>query len=304
MISSPGFVWGSNMKKLIIVLGVLGASFSAIFVRLSQAPSLVLVFYRMLLATAVLLPFCLIRHRKELREMTKRELLLSALSGVFLGLHFACYFSSLRYTSIAASVVLVDTEVFFVAVISLILWKKRISKFGWMGIGVAFMGSVLIALSDAGGGSNVLLGDGLALLGAVFVAVYTLIGTVVRRNRSTTVYTTVVYGSGALTVLLVLLLTGTSPVGYEAADYLAALGLAVFCTLMGHSIFSWGLHYESPAFVSMAKLLEPVFATIMGIFLFREIPGGMVALGGFIVIFGVAFYCLRADSAVEKKTAK
>ena len=287
------------MKKLIIVLGVLGASFSAIFVRLSDAPSLVLVFYRMLFAAAVLLPFCLVKHRAELKEMTKKELLLSALSGVFLGLHFACYFSSLRYTSIAASVVLVDTEVFFVAIISLLLWKKKISKFGWLGIGGAFLGSVLIAASDAGGGSNVLLGDGLALLGAVFVAVYTLIGTFVRRTRSTTVYTTVVYWAGALTVLLVLLCTGTSPLGYAAA-----LGLAVFCTLMGHSIFSWGLHYESPAFVSMAKLLEPVFATVMGIFLFREIPGGLVILGGIIVILGVAFYCLKGDSAVEKEMKK
>lgn len=292
------------MKKLIIVLGVLGASFSAIFVRLSDAPSLVLVFYRMLFAAAVLLPFCLVKHRAELKEMTKKELLLSALSGVFLGLHFACYFSSLRYTSIAASVVLVDTEVFFVAIISLLMWKKKISKFGWLGIGGAFLGSVLIAVSDAGGGSNVLLGDGLALLGAVFVAVYTLIGTFVRRTRSTTVYTTVVYWAGALTVLLVLLCTGTSPLGYQPIDYAAALGLAVFCTLMGHSIFSWGLHYESPAFVSMAKLLEPVFATVMGIFLFREIPGGLVILGGMIVILGVAFYCLKGDSAVEKEMKK
>lgn len=236
--------------------------------------------------------------------MTKKELVLSALSGVFLGLHFACYFSSLRYTSIAASVVLVDTEVFFVAIISLLLWKKKISKWGWLGIGGAFMGSVLIAVSDAGGGSNVLLGDGLALLGAVFVAVYTLIGTFVRRTRSTTVYTTVVYSAGALTVLLVLLFTGTAPLGYQPVDYAAALGLAVFCTLMGHSIFSWGLHYESPAFVSMAKLLEPVFATVMGIFLFREIPGAMVVLGGVIVILGVAFYCLKEDAAVENKDEK
>lgn len=292
------------MKKLIIVLGVLGASFSAIFVRLSDAPSLVLVFYRMLFAAVVLLPMCLLKNRAELKEMTGKELFLSTLSGVFLGLHFACYFSSLRYTSIAASVVLVDTEVFFVAIIGLLLWKKRISKYGWIGIGGAFLGSVLIAVSDAGGGSNVLLGDGLALLGAVFVAVYTLIGTFVRRTRSTTVYTTVVYGAGALTVLLVLLATGTSPVGYAPVDYAAALGLAVFCTLMGHSIFSWGLHYESPAFVSMAKLLEPVFATIMGIFLFREIPGEMVIIGGIIVILGVAFYCLKGDTAVEKEAKK
>ena len=283
------------MKKLIIVLGVLGASFSAIFVRLSQAPALVLVFYRMLFATAVLLPVVLVKHRKELKEMTGKEFLLSALSGVFLGLHFSCYFSSLRYTSIAASVVLVDTEVFFVAIISRLLWKKKISGTGWLGIAVAFLGSVLIALADSGGGSNVLLGDGLAVAGAVFVAVYTLLGTVVRRTRSTTVYTTVVYGTGCLTVLLVLLFSGTAVTGYHSVDYAAALGLALFSTLLGHSVFSWGLQYESPTFVSMAKLLEPVFATIMGILLFREVPGALVALGGIIVILGVGWYCKKAE---------
>lgn len=278
------------MKKLIVLLGVVGVSLSAVLVRLSGAPSMVLVFYRMLFAAVLLLPVVLLRHREELKEMQPREYLLSALSGVFLGLHFTCYFSSLRYTTISASVTLVDTEVFFVALITRLLWKKRIPLLSWCGIGMTFLGSLLIAGGDVSGGSSVLLGDLLAVLGAAAMSVYTVIGTHVRKKRSTTVYTAVVYAMGAMTVGIMLLATSTPLVGYKPADYLAALGLSVFCTLLGHSVFSWGLKYESPAFVSTVKLLEPVFATVLGVALFREIPGVSVVLGGLLVIFGVAWY--------------
>lgn len=284
------------MKKLLILLGVVGLSLSAIFVRLASAPAMVLVFYRMLLAAVVLTPFALLRCREELKRLTKREVLLSLLSGVFLGLHFTCYFCAIRYTTIAASVVLVDTEVLFVALASPFLLHKRVTAKGWTGIGLTLLGSVIIAAADLGGGSNAMLGDGLALLGAAFMAAYTLIGTVVRRTCSTTVYTALVYAAGAVTVGVLLACTGTPLTGYAPIDYGAAAGLTLFCTLLGHSVFSWGLKYESPAYVSTVKLLEPVFATLLGLVVFREIPTVTVVLGGAVVIAGIVWYSRNAES--------
>lgn len=284
------------MKKLIILLGVVGASLSAIFVRLSTAPALVLVFYRMLFSVAVLAPWSVLRCREEWKQTTRREVLLSLLSGVFLGFHFTLYFSSLRYTSIAASVVLVDTEVFFVALATPLILRRKITRNGWLGIGLTFLGSVIIALAGRGS-AMAMRGNLLALGGAVCVAVYTMLGTVVRRTRSTTVYTTLVYAAGTATVALMLLGTGTPILGYGAADYGAGLGLCVFSTLLGHSVFSWGLKYESPAFVSTAKLMEPVFATLLGLALFREVPSVLVVLGGLLVIGGIAWYSFRGEPA-------
>ena len=146
------------------------------------------------------------------------------------------------------------------------------------------------------GGSQVSFGNLLAVLGAVCVAVYTLIGTEVRRRCSTTLYTTLVYSAGSLTVGLMLAATHTPVLGYGWIDYGAGLGLALFCTLLGHSVFSWGLKYESPAYVSTVKLLEPVFATLLGLLLFREVPALSVVLGWIIVIVGVAWYSAAADS--------
>lgn len=279
-----------SMNKLIIILGVLGASFSAVFVRLTDTPSMVLTFYRTLFAAAMLLPAAGLWSREEIRHLKKKDILFCAVSGIFLGMHFSSYFESLRFTGIASSVVLVDTEVFFVALAMLLFFREKICARGWLGILLAFAGSILVAMSDAGGGSDSLRGDLLALCGSVCMAVYTIIGKFCRTHISTTVYTFFVYLSSAVTVGGLLLLQGIPFGGYGAAAYLSAAGMAVFCTLLGHSIFSWGLKYEKASFVSTAKLLEPVFSSILGIFLFSEIPAALTVIGGAVIIAGIFIY--------------
>lgn len=278
------------MKKFIIILGVVGVSFSAPFIRISTAPSMVLVLYRVLIAALLLLPYELLCNREELLAIDKKSLLLCLLSGCFLGLHFTCYFESIRYTSIASAVALVDTEVFFLAFMMFFIFRERIPGKAWIGIVLTFSGSLLIAMSDARGGDHILLGDLIALAGAACMAIYTMIGRACRKSLTTTTYTFFVYSFAALTVLIILLCTKTPLFGYGAINWLCALGMAVFCTLLGHSVFSWGLKYESPAFISTAKLLEPVFAGILGVLLFKEIPKMQVIIGGCIIILGVYIY--------------
>ena len=284
------------MKKLCLLLGVVGMSLSAIFVRLASAPSMVLVFYRVALSALLLLPLVLLRHRAELSGLTGRDIGLCILSGAFLGLHFTLYFESLRYTSVAAAVALVDTEVFFVALAMLLLFRETISRGGWLGIGATFAGSLLIAMADAGGGSDLLRGDLLALGGAATMAVYTMIGKVCRKRISTTVYTLFVYTAAAVTVLVLLLAGGTPVFGYAPKNLWAAAGLAVFCTLLGHSVFSWGLKFESASFIATIKLLEPVFSSVFAFFLFGEVPAWLTVLGGGIVILGVYLYARLGEA--------
>lgn len=277
------------MKKIIIILGVVGASLSAILVRFSDAPSMVLVFYRMFFAVVLLLPALLKNGISEYASIQKKNLLLCAISGFFLGLHFSFYFESLKHTSIASSVVLVDTEVFFVAIGSLLILKERISKIGWLCILVTFVGSIIVSIGDMAGGA--IYGDVLALLGAVCVGVYTLIGRKMRKNMSTTAYTWIVYLVAAIVVLIGSFISGSPVIPVSTKNILIGLGLTVFCTLLGHSIFSWGLKYEKAAFVSTAKLLEPVFASIIGLFIFKEVPPRTSIIGGLMIIIGIVFMC-------------
>lgn len=275
------------MKRLVVILGVAGVSLSAVFVRWSTAPSLILVLYRVGLAALLMAPPLFLRHREE--RLTRRDLGLCLASGACLGLHFAAYFESLRFTSIASSVVLVDTEVLFVALGSVLLLGRRLTGRAWLAVLLAFGGSVVIATADTAAGPDAVRGDLIALSGALCMAVYTMIGAVCRKHISTAVYTFLVYCSAALTVLVIALWSGTPLAGYGPVNLGTALGMAVFCTLLGHSVFSWGLKYLPPAFISTAKLLEPVLASAWGL-LFGERPGLPVLLGGAVIIAGVALY--------------
>lgn len=278
------------MKRFIVLLGVAGVSLSAVFVRWSTAPSLVLALYRMAFSAALLAPVAAVRREEFLRDLPRREALLSLLSGAFLGLHFACYFEALRWTSIASAVVLVDAEVLFVALATALISRKKLSGRAWLAVTLAFGGSVTVALADTAAGTNPLRGNLFALSGALCMAVYTMLGAACRRRLSTTVYTWLVYLSAAGTLLLIALASRRPLTGWGTENLLTALGMAVFCTLLGHSVFSWGLKYLPPAFIATAKLLEPVFASVWGLLLFGEEPGLQVLLGGGVILAGVALY--------------
>lgn len=276
------------MKKLVIILGVLGTALSAILVRYSTAASTILVFYRMLFSVLLLCPVIIAGHSKELKMINIPLLSKCTISGIFLGLHFLCYFQSLKFTSVASSVVLVDTEIFFVALGSMILFREQLSVKGWLSIFLTFIGSVVVAMGDAG--ETNLWGDVLALCGAICSAVYTLVGRHCRKEMSTSMYTWIVYFFAGVTVWIFTLFMDESVIKIDAANLLVALGLAIFCTLLGHSIFSWGLRYEKASFISTVKLLEPVFASLMAALIFYEIPSQSSVVGGFFIILGIVTY--------------
>ena len=277
------------MKRLIVLIGVVGISAAAVLVRWSTAPSMVLVLYRMTIAVLLLLPSVLLKGRGELKSMTKKEWLLTVAAGCCLGLHFSAFFESLRHTSIASAVLLSDVEVLFTALGSILIFRKKLNRQCWLAVALALIGAALVALADSGGESS-LWGNALALGSTFLLALYTMIGASVRSRISNTTYTFVAYGCAAVTVLVISLVSGTPLTGYGANNLLTALGMAVLCTLLGHSVFTWGLKYLPPAYISTVKLLDPVFSALWGLLLFAEKPSLQVIVGGVIVIVGVFLY--------------
>lgn len=276
--------------RLILFLGVLGASFSSVFVRWSLAPSLVTATGRLGWSVLLLLPSVLLRHRAELRSASRRDLLFCALSGLCLALHFTTWFESLKWTSIASSTVLVSTEVVFSALGFALFLKGRVPRLGVLAIALALGGSIQLSLADSGGGAGALKGDVLAVAAALFVAVYTLVGQVQRERQSTTVYTFLTYSACLLVLLTMDAAVGAPILGWGLREVAVGLLLAVFCTLLGHSLFSWSLKWLSPAYVSAAKLCEPIFASVLGLLLFAESIRPLQALGGAAVLGGVLLY--------------
>ena len=276
---------------IMIIIGVIGISLSSIFVRYSAAPSVVTAAFRLLWTVLFLTPVAVGRRevRKEFLKLPKKTFWLSAVSGIFLAIHFALWFESLKKTSVASSTSIVCTEVVWVAIGYCLFLKGKLNFKAIMAIVISLVGSLIIAYSDSQTGASV-NGAVLALLSAIAVAIYVLLGRVVRNDTSTTVYTYIVYVSCSIVLVAMCVIGKHNLFGYGISAVIVGLFLALFSTILGHSIFSWCLKYFSPAFVSASKLCEPVVAAILAGILFFEIPTALQIIGGILIIGGVLFY--------------
>lgn len=276
---------------IMIVIGIIGISLSSIFVKYSSAPSAVTAAWRLLWTVVLMTPVVLGRGevRRALLQAGRKVVFLSALSGLFLAIHFTLWFESLAHTSVASSTTIVCTEVIWVSLGYCLFMKGKLSAKAAATIGVTLAGSILIAVSDSTTGGQ-LYGDILALMAAVAVAVYTLLGRIVRENTSTSVYTYLVYTACTAVLMGLCFQQGNGLLDYGISAIMVGLLLAIFSTILGHSIFSWCLKYFSPSFVSASKLCEPVVAAILAGFLFREHPSLMQLAGGMLILGGVFYY--------------
>ena len=288
---------------LAIFFGLLAVSTASIFIRYAQAyaNSLVIATYRLTIAALILLPFAF-RRRSELKFLSQRDYLLASLSGIFLAVHFATWITSLAYTSVASSVVLVTTTPLFVALFSPFTLKERLTRLIGAGLILASIGGLIVGISDTCSiqdfafqcppfgefiRGQAFVGDLLALAGAVAAAGYVIIGRNLRAKVGLVSYIFGVYGFAAVTLILFLLISKQSPFGYPPAAYGWFLLLALIPQLIGHSTFNWALGYLSAAFVSITLLGEPIGSTILAYILLDERPTYLKIFGAILILTGI-----------------
>ena len=303
----------SSRPYLGLGLGILAVSSASLIIRLAQsagAPSLVIAAYRLGLASLVLAPFALWRQAAELRAFTSRQWLLVLTSGIFLGTHFAAWISSLAYTSVASSVVLVSASPLFVALLSATALRERPSRAVVAGLLLALGGAVVVGLSDACRPAGcptwqsfwqgpAFAGDLLALLGALAFAIYLVVGRALRARVSLTSYIFTTYATAALLLGLVLWLVRLPIRGYSGPTYLWLTLLALVPQLVGHSAFNWALKYLPATLIAVALLGEPAGAIVLAALLLHEVPG-LVELGGCLLILTGILLAARQPPRVNR----
>jgi len=293
---------------LAVLGGVFAVSFSALFVRLATAPALIIATYRLLFTFLLLAPFSLLRYRTELVTTSWRQRGLAAGSGLCLALHLVSWFISLRYTSIASSVVLVTTQPVFVVIGSWIFFRERVSRLAMQGGALALFGSFIIGAADFQIGREAFWGDLLALAAAVFVSGYLLIGRRLRGNVALPVYTFYTYGSSALALIITSVATGTPFAPYPARDWLLFMALAIVCTVIGHTVFNWVLRYVQASVVSVSVLGEPLGAILWASIFLREYPSLRQTIGACFILSGLfiftRFSADRGTTAFHEKLSQ
>lgn len=274
---------------LALVVGVLAASTASPMIRLAQeeVTSLAIAAWRLTLASLILAPVTLATRREELRGLARRDWLLMIGSGAMLAVHFATWISSLAYTSVAASVVLVSTSPLFVGLGSFLILRERLSRPLVIGLAIATIGSILIGMGDGGEGTHRLTGDLLALAGALSVAGYFLIGRQLRVRLSLLAYVLPVYSTAAVVLMTVAALARVPLGGYPPLPWLWLLLLALGPQITGHSSLNWALRHLPATYVTLAVLGEPIGSSILAWIILGEIPGIVTVIGGALILTGI-----------------
>lgn len=273
-----------------IIIGVLSVASSAIFVKLTTADAGVIAFYRMLFSVLLMLPVFLVKYRKEILFLGKKDWIFSAIAGVFLAFHFIFWFESLNYTSVASSTVLVTLQPIFAFVGTYFFFKERLSFKTILSAFIAISGSVIISWGDFKLSGTALYGDLLALIGCALITAYLLFGQDVRKRLSLITYTFVVYSISTITLFFYVFIKGESFGPYPEADWFWFMVLALIPNLLGHTLFNWALKWVSTNTISIAILFEPIGAAILAYYVFEEKLIASQIIGGIVVISGILLF--------------
>ncbi|MFQ5640747.1 MAG: DMT family transporter [bacterium] len=275
---------------LVLLIGIIAVSSSSILIRLCDAPALVIAAYRLTIASFFFLATSKLKKNQLFTGITRRDSVLAMLSGFFLSIHFAAWITSLEYTSVASSVVLVSTTPVFVALGSVFFLKEKLGKILVYGITGTVLGAGILGASGTAGGPEFhsWIGNALALLGAVGMAGYLLCGRRLRSEVTTLTYVALVYSAAAVIMVLVTFLFKLNMLAFSSKTYLLLVLIAIFPQIIGHTSFNWALKFVSATVIAVVTLGEPIGASIMAFFIFGETLTAFQTIGGILILMGVA----------------
>lgn len=284
-----------------LLAGLTAFGFAPILVRYASDTSpLVLVVYRTVFAAAMLFPFWIWLRSSEQRAGKGKERLWIALSGVCLGLHFTFWISSLYYTSVASASVLVTIHPIIMILVERLWFKRSFAKTTWIGVVLAFSGSVLLGISDSQieqDFADPLFGNFLALSAAIIFVVYLLIGQKIRRKREWIDYVFPVYFYAAVACVLVAVVMDKNLLNISTIGIWAGAGLAFGPQILGHGSMNYAVKYVSPTLLSTLILVEPLLASVLAFFLFAELPPIASIIAMVIILIGVGLTWRRRSQA-------
>jgi drug/metabolite transporter (DMT)-like permease len=273
----------------LLLIGIIGISFSAIFVKWTEIPTSIVAMYRLILGACLLFPWVYMQ-KSEITRLTGKAWILLIASGFSLALHFMLWMESLRYTSVASSTTINALQPIFVMIGSYLLFHILVSRLALLGMIVAFIGVLGMGWGDFYLGTDALYGDLLSLLGALAVAVHVMIGKQLRSYLSASIYSGIVFLISALFIAIYNVIQHYSFVALSRTDVLMVVCLAVVSTLLGHHIFNYLLKEMKATSVAMGVLGEPVGGSILAFVLLNEQITGLQFASGFVIIFAIGLF--------------
>jgi len=293
---------GSRSIALPLTISIIAISFSAIFVKWSDAPASILSMYRMWFASILMLPIVW-EKRHELKKIVKKDWYFLFFSGLFLAFHFVLWFGSLKLTTVASSTIILALQPIVSLVGGFFLYKERTTLSALLTMGIAIIGAMMIGWGDFGLSKGAIMGDILSFFSVISVVGYLLIGQTTVKKVSHWLYSFCVFFSAAIVLTIYNLSAGVEVIGYPAKEWGIFLLLATVPTV-SHVINNWLLNYVNATTISMSILGEPVGATILAFFLLHEHLAGWQIVGGLLVLAGVFFFLTQKQQMTVPEVVK
>jgi len=293
---------GSKSIALPLTISIIAISFSAIFVKWSDAPASILSMYRMWFASILMLPIVW-KKRHEFKKIMKRDWYFLFFSGLFLAFHFVLWFGSLKLTTVASSTIILALQPIVSLAGGFFLYKERTTLSALLTMGIAIIGAMMIGWGDLALSKGAIMGDILSFLSVISVVGYLLIGQSTVKKVSHWLYSFCVFLSAAIVLTIYNLSAGVAVTGYPAKEWGIFLLLASVPTV-SHVINNWLLNYVNATTISMSILGEPVGATILAFFLLNENLAGWQIVGGLLVLVGVFFFLTKKQEKIIPEVVK
>jgi len=293
-------IFQRNARKLVILPMLAGAA-SVIFIRLIQAPPIALGFYRLGFSTLFFGIPILLGGYKRYEGVTKKDFLFCVFAGFVLFLHFICWFTAIRNTSIASAVVLLSLNPFVILIATYIFLKKKVSYKAVIGIVIALVGGAIVAGVNQTLEGNYIFGDVMGFLSGVLFGVYFFIGQIMRSKMLTLNYIFLVFSSCFGFFTIAMLVTGTPFTGYRTEDYLLIFTLMITGQVLAHAMYNWCMGYISSLYMSVFVSVQSVISVFYGILFFREFPVFFQWVGAAIAVVGLIYYNFNSQEMPKEE---
>jgi drug/metabolite transporter (DMT)-like permease len=283
------------LPAVVLTAGVLCVCTSAVFVRLAEAHPIVKCAYRLGIASLIIVPPALLMHWRDYTTLTRKDLAVGVLSGFFLALHFAAWITSLDYTTVASSLVLVNTAPVWVALINALAGRGMPTRIMLVCITMSIIGTSMVGYGDITFSGRAVYGDALALAGAVAVSLYIFCGGELRQKLGLLPYVAICYGTAAVVMWIASLSMGLAMRGFSWTTWGSFVGMAVIAQVCGHSCYNWALGRFSTGTVSIVLLGEPVAGSLFAYFMFNETITPINLAGCAVLMFSIALLSAKSD---------
>jgi len=288
-----------------LFISIVSVSFAAILIKISSADSLSIAFYRLLFTTLLILPFVVFfkKTREEIKKLPRKTLLIMIGIGFILAAHFAFWVTSLNYTSIASSVILVTAHPILVGPVSHFFFKERLSIINSIGIIVSVAGVIILVLLNRQPEGEIidpLKGNILAILGGVMAGLYILGGRKVRKTVSVASYAFIVYGISTVILLFLCIIFSSELINISVTDFEIFIVMAIVAGLLGHTLYNWSLKHVRASLASVALLGEPIGSTLWAMLIpaIAQIPSKYTVFAGAIILLGIYLTARKAKTLI------